>query len=108
MYKLQTLLRNSGLTGTTFTAICNAYGIEITQSTISRALKAEKFTSHELDQTLRPVVLGIEDLVQRALPFRVAFDDVQNVKFLMDLVKDGHQLLVEIMLAPSHSNNSCS
>jgi hypothetical protein len=99
--KLQSLLRPGGaLKPIQFAALAQSFGLTgITNQWLSRALTSGKI-NHDTDNALRPLILAVEDLVQHALPFRVAFEDVENVKFLMDLLKDGHQLAVQILLIP--------
>jgi hypothetical protein len=95
---LSTLLRDTDLLPTQFVALCSAYGIEISNATLSRALKAGKFSSHEVSETLRPLVLGLENLVEKAALVRLAFDETEHIKLLLDLLNDGHELSVNIKL----------
>jgi len=44
----------------------------------------------------------VEELVERALPFRLSFDDIECVKLLLDLLNDGHKLSVGIELTNSN------
>ena len=92
MHKLQNLLQTTRLTATQFTAIINEFGIDMVPSTMSRALKAGKFTSHEVDQMLRPIVLKIEDLVERAAPFEISFESAETTKIILDLIDLGVDL----------------
>ena len=87
--KLQTLLQETTLLPTQFVALCNAYEIEISNALISRAIKAGKFNNHETDEMLRPLVLKLEDLVERAWPFPVSFEDSEHVRFLLDAINTG-------------------
>jgi len=101
--KLKNLLRptSGALKPIQFAELCQAYGLAgITTQWISRTLKANKL-NHDTDKALRPLVLVVEDLVQRALPFRLAFDDIECVKLLLDFLNDGHKLSVDIQLTNS-------
>ncbi len=105
--KLQNLLRpNSGaLKPMQFSELCRAYGLAgITTQWLSRTLKSNKL-NHDTDAALRPLVLVVEDLVQRALPFRLSFDDVECVKLLLDFLNDGHTLRVDLQLTEPNSGN---
>lgn len=98
--KFQTLLHETDLTATQFAALCAAYGIKMTDASLSRALKAGDFKL-DTDQMLRPLILRIEDLVRCAGLFKVSFADVENVKLLLDLLNDGHEVSVKIELKPN-------
>lgn len=97
--KLQTLLQESGLLPTQFVALCNAFGIEISNATLSRAVKAGRFNNHQTDEMLRPLVLKLEDLVQRAAPFQVSFEDAENMKLVLDIIDLGVDIQVSAPVA---------
>jgi hypothetical protein len=92
--KLRVLLQETGLLPTQFIALCGAYGIEISNATLSRAIKAGRFNNHETDEMLRPLILKLEDLVERAKPFPIALDDADHIKLLLDIIGRGADLKV--------------
>jgi hypothetical protein len=82
------LLRpNSGaLKPTQFAELCQAYGLSgITNPWLSRTLKSNKL-NHDTDAALRPLVLLIEALVEKAKPYPIAFDDVQHIQLLLSIL----------------------
>ena len=86
--KLQSLLLpDSALKPTQFAALAQSFGLAgITNQWLSRALASGKIKP-DTDRALRPLILDIERLITSALPFRVGFDDIENVKFLMQLIE---------------------
>lgn len=90
---LQRLLQEN-LLPVQFTALANAYGIEISNATISRVIKNGQFNNHETDQMLRPLILKLDDLVQRAAPFKVSFEDAEATKLVLDVIDLGVDLTV--------------
>jgi len=104
--KVQNLLRptSGALKPIQFAELCQAYGLAgITTQWISRTLKSNKL-NHDTEKALRPLVLVVEDLVERALPFRLAFDDIESVKLLLDFLNDGHTLRVDLQLTGPNSS----
>jgi hypothetical protein len=74
-----------------FAELCQAYGLTgITTQWISRTLKNNKL-NHDTDAALRPLVLLIEELVQRAKPYPISFDNIEHIKMLLDLFNDGYE-----------------
>jgi hypothetical protein len=104
--KFQLLRQEAGLTQIQFIALCNAYGIEISNATISRAIKVGKFSNHETSEMLRPLVLKLEDLVERAAPFKVSFEDADATKLVLDILDLGVDLQVGAPIKINNSNDS--
>jgi hypothetical protein len=100
---LQRLLQEN-LLPVQFTALCNAYGIEISNATISRAIKNGHFNNHETSEMLRPLILKLDDLVERARPFPVAFENSEHIKTLLDSIEVG--LALSANTIPLYKNNS--
>ena len=95
--KLQNLLRLN-LSATQFVGLCQAYGFDgITNAWFSRTLKTGKL-NHDTDKLLRPLILRIEDLVERARPFPVSFQNSEHVKLLLDVIADGANYSVDVNL----------
>ena len=104
--KLMFLHETAGLLPIQFTGICHAYGIDISNATISRAMKNANFTNHETSEMLRPLVLKLEDLVQRAKPFPISFADPEITKLVLDVINDGADLSVGTPISTNNSNDS--
>ena len=102
--KLQQLLQETDLIPNQFVSLCNLYGVEISNATLSRAIKAGKFNNHETDEMLRPLILKLEDLVQRAAPFRISFENAEDTKLILDVLDLG----VDIQVGASIKINSNS
>ena len=100
--KLQQLLQETDLIPNQFVSLCNLYGVEISNATLSRAIKGGKFNNHETDEMLRPLILKLEDLVQRAAPFRISFENAEDTKLILDVLDLG----VDIQVGASISINS--
>jgi hypothetical protein len=91
-----------------FAELCQAYGLTgITTQWLSRTLKANKL-NHDTDKALRPVVLGVEDLVERVKPFKIAFDNAEHVKLLIDVINLGVDLSVGSPISINNSSNAVS
>ena len=108
--KFETLLRTTSLTPTRFSALCSLYGIRgMSDASINRALQKKDF-SIEAELAIRDLVVRIESLITKAQPFAVPFEDIETTKLLLDLLTDGHELSVQILLRPnkkdSNSNTS--
>ena len=70
--------------------VLNEFGIPISNAKLSRAIDDGKFSSHDFDQRVRVVVLGIENLVQRLHPwFPISFKDPALVRTTMTLLDSG-------------------
>ncbi len=48
--------------------VLNEFGIPISNAKLSRAIDDGKFSSHDFDQRVRVVVLGIENLIASGAP----------------------------------------
>ena len=83
------LLRTTSLTPTKFSALCRLYEIKgVSDASLNRAIQRKDF-NHEVDTAVQPLVSRIEDLIKRAKPFPVAFDDVEVTKLVLDLIGFG-------------------
>jgi hypothetical protein len=97
--KSKNLLRTS-LSATEFVGLCQLYGFEgVTNAWLSRTLKSGKL-NHDTDKTLRHLILRIEDLIERARPFPVAFENSEHIKLLLDVISDGANYSVDVNLIP--------
>ena len=86
--------------------LCNVS--KASKAKLYEAFRGGKALDNETALRLWGLWERIEDLVHRALPFKVAFTDIENTKFLMDLLKDGCEMSVKILLAPDRKANSSS
>jgi hypothetical protein len=92
--KLQKLLRETDLLPIQFVALCNVFGIQVSNALISRAIKAGQFNNHETDEMLRPLVLKLEDVVERAAPFTISFENAESTKLILDVIDLGVDIQV--------------
>ncbi len=90
--KLIALLRDSGLSQAQFVELCRVYGHKISTAKISVALSSGGFANHKVDQELRPLILKIEDLVERFAPLPVSFEDAARTKSIFELIDLGIDL----------------
>jgi len=69
--------------------LCQAYGLTgITTQWISRTLEKNKI-NNDTDKALRPILLRLEDLIERAAPFKISFEDVEVTKLVLNLIGFG-------------------
>jgi hypothetical protein len=93
--KLENLLRTTSLTPTKFSALCRWYEVKgMSDASLNRALQRKSF-SHEVDLAIRPIILEIEDLIERAKPFSISFDDIEGV-YLMLFIKNYVNVQIEL------------
>lgn len=99
--KFENLLRTTSLTPARFSALCSLYGVRgMSDASINRALQKKDF-SIEAELAIRSLVVRMETLVAKAQPFAVPFEDIETTRLMLDLIEDGHELSVQILLRPS-------
>lgn len=104
--KLAHLLRETDCDQSQFMKLVELYGLDVSQATISRALRDGKFLKHETGERLRPLIMRIEDLVSCAGVFEISFKDAGHIKLLLDLLNDGHKIAPpRIELQPNSSSS---
>jgi len=90
--KFDNLLRH--MSATELSTLFQIFGFDfVSTQWISRVSKAGKFNL-DVDQKLRPLVLRIEDLIERARPIPVSFENAENIRFLLDIIGVGVELSV--------------
>jgi len=88
--KARVLLRDTALTQPQLVNILAEFGVELSNATLSRALRDGFLAKHELDQRVRVVVMALESWARDATPFfKVDFSDTRAVKALIDLRLSG-------------------
>jgi hypothetical protein len=88
--KFQNLLRL--MSATECADLFQAFGFDfVTTQWISRVTKVGKF-NNDVDQKLKPLILRVEDLIERARPFPVAFENSEHINTLLDAIDLGIDL----------------
>lgn len=103
--KLKALLRDD-LSASDFVNLCAAYQLDFSNATISRWLKMNQFPNHKVDTLLRPLVLKIEDFIERMMPTKPSFENAARIKDIFDLIEGGIDLRVGEPLAVTDKTNS--
>jgi hypothetical protein len=108
--RFNNLLRTTSLTPTKFSALCRLYEIQgLSDASLNRAIQRKDF-NHEVDVAVEPLVSRIEDLIKRARPFPVSFDDVEVTKMVLDFIGFGFDVRVGEPISVNSSDvvNECS
>ena len=92
--KIKTLLRDDYLNASQLVGLFNEYGVKISNSKLSRSLTDGVFAVHGFDETVRPIVLAVEDLIHRAAPLRIDFSDPAHIRTILSLLDIGIDLRV--------------
>jgi hypothetical protein len=101
--KLETLLRTTNLTPTRFSALCKLCNIGgMSDASLNRSIQRRDF-SNEVDLTVRELLLKLENLIARADPFPVNFENVENINFLLDVIAAGIELTVATIQRTTNS-----
>jgi hypothetical protein len=83
-----------------------AYGFSgITTQWVSRTLQSGKMP-HDTAIAIRPLVLKIENLIQRAEPFPVSFENIELVQNLLDAIGEGVDLSTRASLMPFYQSDN--
>lgn len=87
-HKLRNLLRTTNLNVTRFSAICREHGLTkgFSDPSINRALQLGRFPSQKMDDEIRVIVLRMEKLVAFMQPFRVSFEDADQVHTMLEIL----------------------
>jgi|SRR5882762_4072660 len=106
--KLETLLRTTNLTPTRFSALCKLCNIGgMSDASLNRAIQRRNF-SNEVDLTVRELLLKLEDLIERAKPFPVSFENVESISFLLTVVEMGVELTVGAIQRATNSSKEAT
>jgi hypothetical protein len=100
--KIKTLLQETSLSASQLVAICEVFGIKISNAKLSRALADGSFTVHRFDEEIRPLILKLEDLVERFAPAPISFEDVEHIQRLFVLLDIG----VDLGVGTRNTNSS--
>lgn len=104
--KFENLLRTTSLTSTRFSALCRLYEIKgMSDASLNRALQKKDF-SIEAELAIRDLVVRIEKLVAEVAPLAVPFEDIEGTKLILDLLQDGHEISVRVLLTPSKQDSN--
>src|SRR5260370_42473373 len=96
--RFQNLLRH--MRSTEISNLFQTFGFDfVTTQWISRVTKAGKFNL-DVDQKLNPLILRVEDLLARAEPFPVSFEDIERARDLLDAISIGVNISVSASLIP--------
>ena len=90
-----------------FAALAVVFGIpKASKAKLYEAFRGGKVLDKETAQRLWELWECIEVLATKVEPFPVPYHDIQSVKLLLDLLKDGHDLAVQILIRPSKQDSN--
>jgi hypothetical protein len=100
--RLEKLLATTNLNVLRFSTLCQKFGLKgVSDASITRALQRKRF-SNDVDQTLQPFIIRIENLIKKTELLSISFQDIEHIEILLRLLEG---VDIEVKITEKETNS---